>query len=163
MDIPPGPKSTDRAGLRYYDAKTGEWRDSEPRNSEVDYTVASCEIPTQVIKGPPPNMNSTSLVKPPHKYESPTPNPKTGSINSGPGDTGYKSYVYDPAKPWEGLDRFKYPATWHLLLKLYFDREWWKFGIYIPDEEYRDRVLRGVYIKRSPGYRHYTEWQTDYE
>lgn len=56
--------------------------------------------------------------------------------------------VYTPVRPWEGVDRNRFPATWQILVYQYFQYDWWK-GKYLKDEDYRDRILRGVYVKEE--------------
>jgi hypothetical protein len=125
-------------GFKYYDAKTGKWVSSEPVSEVVDYTVASCEVPIRKELGPAPRSPVTSLVQ--FKTESPylSGNP----YPSGPKKEETKKW--EPVKPWEGIDKAKWPNTVIRLILLYSEYGWHN-GKYICNEDYRDRILRGIY------------------
>lgn len=80
----------------------------------------------------------------------------TGYGHYSHGQYSANSYTYVPVKPWEGLDRKKWPNTFMTLLRLYYDSSWYH-GKTIPDSEYRDRILHGKYAKEPKYGSYYTD------
>lgn len=58
------------------------------------------------------------------------------------------NYNLGPVRPWEGVDRNRFPETWKMLVFLYFQNDWWR-GRYIRDDIYKQR-LAGEYVKEVP-------------
>lgn len=101
----------------------------------------------------------------------------------GPGDPGKSSgsttgsvvnssgYQFVQVYPFDGVDIKKWPNTYKYLLKFHFHRDEDR-GKYIPSEDYKDRILKGVY-KPEPKYGYggsmhwgnaYTEaWNQEYD
>lgn len=106
-------------GIAHYDIKKGEW--VETRDEPKKEEEKTYEVASCEI---PPKKVTTS-------------------------QSTSTSYNWSEAKPWEGIDRWKWPNTWNKLIMLYYSKEWW--GKYISNDEYRDRILRGIY-KPEPKY-----------
>ncbi len=70
------------------------------------------------------------------------------------GHSHYESQ-WTPIKPWDGVDRFRWPNTFLKLVQLYYDGAWHQHGKYIPDEFMKKR-LAGDYSDKPNKYGYYT-------
>lgn len=137
-----------KTGHQHYDAQTNTWVDNEPTDPSErtkSYTVASCEIPIQKV-------GQEERVK---------------QLVAGP-DQPNTTTTWTPCRPWEGVDRTKWPYTWWTLLMLYYSDKWHTEGKYIDDSDYRDRVFKGIYrpepkkYEYHPGKSHYGPYGNAY-
>lgn len=142
-------------GIAYWDAKAKGWFRDYTLVSKVDmelvhkmykeaaiiealrakpaakeekvYEVASCELPVRLVKASEPTVERAV-------------DPKTYG-------KGYNAWDWDPVRPWENVDRNRWPSTWNKLVQLYFHEDWNKYqqGKYISNGEYRDRIYNKIY------------------
>jgi len=47
----------------------------------------------------------------------------------------YSAYV-PPPKPWEGLDRNRFPATWNILVMFYYSGDWHSMTRWTQEDSY---------------------------
>ena len=60
--------------------------------------------------------------------------------------------MYVEVKPWDGVDRAKWPNTFMYLMGQYYIHGRWSEGLTITNKEYQDRVLRGKYAPEPKPY-----------
>lgn len=66
-------------------------------------------------------------------------------------------HVYTVPKPWDSVDRVKFPETWKTLVMLYYAKDWHS-GKYIPESDYINRITKGIYVPEPKGWR---DWHGD--
>jgi hypothetical protein len=119
---------------KFWDAKLGKWVEdpsmqASPQSPQKSLTGQIAEIGAQGGKG--------------RKIEEiPTPKEEDKKTYS-----AYTPYVV--TRPWTGVDRNRFPNTFMALVKLYYAKDWYNVGPYISDDDYRDRVLKGIYKPQS--------------
>lgn len=161
-----------RKGQRVYDEKSNRWMDSEEyKKSKEEKTEASysaCELPKrssihQPMKGADGKHYKSCTCNEcrpveirPHSDNCICKGCKDFRISKGLLADPY-TYVhtpYVPVKPWDGIDRKKWPNTWMWLFGLYYIGSRWYNGKTIPDSDFRDRVEKGIYKPEPKGYGH---------
>lgn len=164
---------------KYYDSTTNTWIDLDgkgtpnPPGEEGTTGFSSCELPPreQKLLGPAEPYKDDDADEHyktcvcvqcrPHEIKN---HPESCACwkcwdwKKGKGLVGgYHSHQtpqYKPVKPWEGIDRAKWPNTYFFCVSLYYIGNRWYEGKSIPDEDYRNRVTKGIY-KPEPKYPKY--------
>lgn len=60
-------------------------------------------------------------------------------------------YTYVPKKPWDGLDKRRWPSTFATLMLLYYSPDWWTSTKYVETEEEKAE------LRKTYGYYNYTD------
>lgn len=107
----------------YWDAKEGRW--VKDVTQEKSLTAQIADVGKEVEKRKIEEIPATKVI--------------TSSSSSS------SSYQYNTTRPWTGMDRFKWPNTFMTLIKMYYAKDWWSAGPYIAEDDYRDRILKGIY------------------
>lgn len=145
----------------YWDAKTGTWVKDITQERSLTGQIADIgaerekkgKKAEEIPDGAGPRLEKT--------YEVSSCEVPTKTVSSEP----YRPKQIGPSKPWENVDRHKFPNTFMRLIQMYYASDWYKAGPYIPDDDYRDRIYRGVYKPLpkgvsygSPGYTGYPSY-----
>lgn len=126
----------------FWDAKEGAWVKDPTQEKSLTRIVA--ETGAEIERNRAPSGETKKVEEIPNG-PSTVKDWRTKAEERKEVKTNYTYTTWKPTYPWEGLDTKKYRSVFMELAKQYFAKDWYKVGPYISDEEYKERVYKGIY------------------